>query len=148
MAELCPPHYDRPRLETFKLSKYIVEVTTEKIEPPEYLREIALSTESVNFGMVLQCNQEAIRQRKEMLEERKNSLLRENSEKIVLPKLKSFKINPLKLNDWPSAEELGMDIPQYTAFQSAITQELAIVQGPPGISLLQFTVYSLHLLLF
>jgi len=33
---------------------------------------------------------------------------------------------------WPSAEEFGMDESQYTAFCAALTQEISIIQGPPG----------------
>lgn len=130
MAEPCPPQYDRPRFETFKMSKYIVNVTADKIQPPEYLRNIDWSKECVNFKMVLKSNQEIIKLRKEKIEEEKD--YPSDVVKSILPKLKSFKINPLQLSDWPSAEELGMDMPQYIAFQSAITQEISIIQGPPG----------------
>lgn len=132
MAELCPPHYDRPRLETFKMCKYIVDVTTEQIQPPEYLRKID-GTKDIDFQMVLASNQKAIKLHKEMMEQEKDTLPIEGAEVPKLPELTSFKINPLQLNDWPSAEQLGMDNPQYIAFQSAITQELAIIQGPPGM---------------
>lgn len=131
MAELCPPHYDRPRLETYKMCKYIVDVTADKIPPPEYLRSTDWSTESINFEMLLQSNQEAIKLRIEESDRQKDSLFFDAGI-TELPKLKSFNINPLELSVWPSASELGMDMPQYVAFQSAITQELAIIQGPPG----------------
>lgn len=127
MAELCPPHYDRPRLETYKMAKYIVDVTADQIPPPDYLRNIDWSTKHINFKMVLQSNQDALKLRKERLDQKANA------KDTELPKLKSFEINPLELSAWPSADELGMDMPQYSAFQSAITQELAIIQGPPGI---------------
>lgn len=127
MAELCPPHYDRPRLETYRMSKYIVDVTTDEIPPPAYLRNIDSGTKHINFEMVLQSNQEALKLRKEKLDQE------DGAEETEISKLKSFEIDPLELSAWPSAAELGMDMPQYSAFQSAITQELAIIQGPPGI---------------
>lgn len=127
MAEPCPPLYDRPRLETYKMSKYIVDVTANEIPPPEYLQ----LTELIDFKMLLQSNQESIKLRKEENDRKKDPSFVE-TEKTELPTLKSFAINPLELSDWPSATELGMDMPQYDAFQSAITQELAIMQGPPG----------------
>jgi len=34
---------------------------------------------------------------------------------------------------WPSAEELGMDESQYQAFSAALTREISIIQGPPGM---------------
>lgn len=126
MAKLCPPHYDRPRLETFKMSKYIVDVTAEPIQPPEYLRNIGIeSTNLIDFQMLLKCNQEGIKLRKQISEQESDP-----STKSVLPELMSFQINPLELGNWPSAEQLGMDQPQYVAFQSAITQEISIIQGP------------------
>lgn len=124
MGELCPPHYDRPRLQTYKMCKYIVDVTENEIPPPEYLRNVDWSSERINFGVVLQSNQEAIK----LL-----TTVEEDSEKLAdIPSLRSFEINPLELSAWPSATDLGMDTPQYVAFRSAITQELAIIQGPPG----------------
>jgi hypothetical protein len=33
---------------------------------------------------------------------------------------------------WPSAEELKLDLTQYTAFKVALTKEISIIQGPPG----------------
>ncbi len=126
MAEPCPPHYDRLRLETYRMSKYIVDVTQSEIPPPEYLR-VDWSTKRIDFGMVLQCNEDALRLYKEKMDQ-----VKKGDETPQRPKLLTFKINPLELNDWPTASDLGMDEPQYVAFQSAITQELAIVQGPPG----------------
>lgn len=120
MAELCPPLYDRPRLETYRMCKYIVDVTTNEIPPPEYLR----NTRHINFRMILQSNQEAIK----FYQENKKV----DIDKSKVQPLESFEINPLELSNWPTANDLGMDMPQYVAFQSAITHELAIIQGPPG----------------
>lgn len=127
MAKPCPPHYDRPRLETYKMYKYIVDVTSNDIPPPEYLQ----LTTRLDFKMLLQSNQEAIKLRKEA-QDRKKDLSFIDTDKIKLPELQSLVINPLELEGWPSAAELGMDMPQFVAFRSAITQELAIMQGPPG----------------
>ncbi|XP_037052517.1 NFX1-type zinc finger-containing protein 1-like isoform X2 [Bradysia coprophila] len=131
MAKACPPLYDRPRLQTYRMSKYIVDVTTNVIPPPEYLLTRDWSTASINFEMILQSNQEAINLRKAKREQEKDPSFIDDGQTKV-PELQSFKINPLELVKWPSATELGMDSPQYVAFQSAITQELAIIQGPPG----------------
>ncbi|XP_038070448.1 NFX1-type zinc finger-containing protein 1-like [Patiria miniata] len=38
----------------------------------------------------------------------------------------------LKLETWPSAEELHLDESQKAALQTALTKEFAIIQGPPG----------------
>ncbi|KAM9759617.1 NFX1-type zinc finger-containing protein 1 isoform 1-T2 [Menidia menidia] len=38
----------------------------------------------------------------------------------------------LDLQAWPKMDELGLDESQMSAFQLAITKELAIIQGPPG----------------
>jgi hypothetical protein len=45
---------------------------------------------------------------------------------------KKFEFNVLNFQEWPNAEQLGLDCSQYTALQSALTKELAVVQGPPG----------------
>lgn len=99
--------------------KYIVDVTSNDIPPPEYLQ----LTTRLDFKMLLQSNQEAIKLRNPSFID---------TDKIKLPELQSLVINPLELEGWPSAAELGMDMPQFVAFRSAITQELAIMQGPPG----------------
>lgn len=125
MAEPCPPHYDKVRLETYGMSKYIVDVTKDPIPPPKYLRNV-LDWDRIDFGVVLQCNQRLIEMHREQIAKE------DTKGKVELPKLQEFKINPLKLEEWPSAADLGMDNPQYVAFQSAMTQELAIIQGPPG----------------
>src|SRR6218665_2982876 len=38
----------------------------------------------------------------------------------------------LDLSNWPTAEEFGLDVSQYSAVQTAITKEFAVIQGPPG----------------
>ncbi|XP_054723532.1 NFX1-type zinc finger-containing protein 1-like [Uloborus diversus] len=40
--------------------------------------------------------------------------------------------NPLKFDDWPSAEELKLDEQQFEAFRVALTNKVAVIQGPPG----------------
>lgn len=37
-----------------------------------------------------------------------------------------------RLDDWPSAESLGLDESQYEALQGALTNKVMLVQGPPG----------------
>ncbi|KAJ9573484.1 hypothetical protein L9F63_009144, partial [Diploptera punctata] len=40
---------------------------------------------------------------------------------------------PVLVDDmWPSAEQLGLDRSQYTAFKFALTKEFVVIQGPPG----------------
>jgi len=45
---------------------------------------------------------------------------------------KMFEFNVLNTQDWPNAEQLGLDCSQYAALQSALTKELSVIQGPPG----------------
>ena len=57
-----------------------------------------------------------------------------NLEQVADPKKKQ-KIRPfhcLRPADWPAMETLDLDESQMEAFQLALTQELAIIQGPPG----------------
>lgn len=42
------------------------------------------------------------------------------------------KARPLDYQHWPSASELNLDQSQYEGLQKALTQELTIIQGPPG----------------
>ncbi|KAG8196385.1 hypothetical protein JTE90_009600 [Oedothorax gibbosus] len=42
------------------------------------------------------------------------------------------KFNPLNYNEWPSPEELKLDVQQVEAFQTALTRKVAVIQGPPG----------------
>lgn len=37
-----------------------------------------------------------------------------------------------RLDEWPSAESLGLDESQYVALQGALTNKVMLVQGPPG----------------
>ncbi|KAJ6649215.1 NFX1-type zinc finger-containing protein 1 [Pseudolycoriella hygida] len=123
MAETAPPYYVQPRLQAYKMSKYIVDVTKDPIPPPDYLRNDGTGNAVIlDFGMILQVNQEPT-------------------------KLPEMKINPLALTDWPSATDLGMDEPQYAAFQAAITQEIAIIQGPPGTGKTYIGLQIMNLLL-
>lgn len=39
---------------------------------------------------------------------------------------------PLDFEQWPSANQLNLDESQYEGLQKALTQELTIIQGPPG----------------
>ena len=41
-------------------------------------------------------------------------------------------VDILTLESWPNANTLSLDVSQYVALQSALTQEFSIVQGPPG----------------
>jgi len=41
-------------------------------------------------------------------------------------------VAPLREDQWPSAEEFGLDDNQYRAFKTALTNEFTIIQGPPG----------------
>ena len=57
-----------------------------------------------------------------------------NLEQVADPK-KNQKFEPfhcLRPADWPAKETLDLDESQMEAFQLALTQELAIIQGPPG----------------
>ena len=57
-----------------------------------------------------------------------------NLEQVADPKNRQ-KIKPfhcLSPADWPAKETLDLDESQMKAFQLALTQELAIIQGPPG----------------
>ncbi|KAG4066118.1 hypothetical protein HA402_010320 [Bradysia odoriphaga] len=123
MAEPSPPHYDRPRLDTYKMAKYIVNVTKDSIPSPEYLHSYDGSSKRINFGVVLHKNQQAYEEIRKA---------KEDDQKHELPEIQSFEIDPMNLSDWPSAGDIGMDTPQYLAFQAAMTQELALIQGPPG----------------
>lgn len=49
-----------------------------------------------------------------------------NAETIV-------RARPLEYGEWPSASDLNLDKSQYEGLQKALTQELTIIQGPPGI---------------
>lgn len=40
---------------------------------------------------------------------------------------------PLEYHRWPTAAELNLDQSQYEGLQKALTQELTIIQGPPGM---------------
>jgi superfamily II DNA or RNA helicase len=42
-----------------------------------------------------------------------------------------FKI--LEADTWPDAEQLGLDSSQFRALQAALTKELVVIQGPPGM---------------
>lgn len=35
-------------------------------------------------------------------------------------------------DNWPTKDELGLDVMQYRAFKAALTHEFTIIQGPPG----------------
>ncbi|XP_059490894.1 NFX1-type zinc finger-containing protein 1-like [Neocloeon triangulifer] len=45
---------------------------------------------------------------------------------------KNYQFDVLDESAWPSAEELGLDDSQYTALGDALTNELAVIHGPPG----------------
>ena len=38
----------------------------------------------------------------------------------------------VELDRWPSKEQLGLDESQYKALQTALTKEVAVIQGTPG----------------
>ena len=51
----------------------------------------------------------------------------------LLPENARFKSFPVLNTDrWPSSADLNLDGTQYSALQTAITNEFAIIQGPPG----------------
>lgn len=126
IAAPSPPLYDRSRFETCKMYKYIVNVCGDKIPPAEYLRSIDWNEKKLNFKLVLDVNQAALKLTKDFRQSD------DETRQTIRKSFRSFEINPLELSAWPSAIDLGMDMPQYAAFQSAITRELAIIQGPPG----------------
>lgn len=35
--------------------------------------------------------------------------------------------------EWPSCVDLNMDESQYEAFQAALTKQMVVIQGPPGM---------------
>ena len=51
---------------------------------------------------------------------------------IFLDSSSSHTYEILKLDQWPTAELLGLDPSQVEALKSALTKELSIIQGPPG----------------
>ncbi|CAG7834108.1 unnamed protein product [Allacma fusca] len=139
MAQPCPPLHVQPRLETYIMTKYIVDVdkSTDQDFPPRYLRSLPTKNLRMDFKMLLKSNIESINLMEQVAKEMTgtDSILgsdsaNNNDRKPI--QLLSFHGNPLLPEDWPTAAQLGMDEPQYLAFRSAITQELSIIQGPPG----------------
>jgi len=51
---------------------------------------------------------------------------------IMRDPTKTKKIQSLNFEAWPNAEELGLDVSQYSALKSGLTKEFALIQGPPG----------------
>lgn len=54
-----------------------------------------------------------------------SSIVAEGQEKIP-------PFNPLTPHAWPDEEKMGLDESQLEALKLALTNELAIIQGPPG----------------
>ncbi|VDI32032.1 Hypothetical predicted protein [Mytilus galloprovincialis] len=52
--------------------------------------------------------------------------------KMEKPDIEKHMIKVTDKNRWPSAEELGMDESQRSAYISALTKEFVLIQGPPG----------------
>lgn len=45
--------------------------------------------------------------------------------------------------EWPSCVDLNMDESQYEAFQAALTKQMVVIQGPPGMYY-SFIFFQLH----
>lgn len=93
---------------SFPLKKYIVDVRT-RIEPPSYLRSqtcFDLRPLAVEICKELDADKE----------------------------LENYKaVNLLNRNTWPDKRYFGLDDSQYEAFIAALTKQVAIIQGPPGM---------------
>ena len=133
MGKPGPPHYDVPLLQTFRMAKYIVDVSTEPIPPPKYL---TATEHAIDFTLLLKANEGEIKRQHCALATPDENMEDGDSDEAVYPldlsKLVSHRVNALNVIQWPKASELGMDEPQYEAFISCITQELSVIQGPPG----------------
>jgi len=92
-------------LEEFPMKKYIVDVRTAMVQPKRLVEKVKKGGHQLNFGVLIS----------------DNSL----SSKLRIK-------NMLNLSTWPSPEVLGLDESQHLALRQAMTQELSIIQGPPG----------------
>lgn len=69
------------------------------------------------------------------------SVLTGNSQRVV-------QARPLEYHNWPSAAELNLDQSQFEGLQKALTQELTIIQGPPGEKIFVFCFVRFRKCLF
>lgn len=83
-------------------ASYIIDCETQ-VRHPQYLREVG-NFESLDYDF--------------------GCLLKSETRTKMFPVLNT--------RQWPTAEDLGLDVTQYTALQAAVTKEFAIIQGPPG----------------
>lgn len=56
---------------------------------------------------------------------------------LYLKKFKKWRLderiaNPIDVETWPTAVEMGLDSFQHQAFVAALTQDFCVIQGPPG----------------
>lgn len=105
----------------FPLKEYIVEVSTD-IHPPLYLDEHSVFDLS-NLTVPLPSLTYVDHENEEDLAHR----LRFSSSAA-----RCRAIRLLDNQSWPAADNFGFDESQYAAFKAALTQQIAVIQGPPG----------------
>lgn len=52
------------------------------------------------------------------------------------PEAETFSVDVLNKDEWPPREEFHLDESQYEAFRAALTKQMVVIQGPPGIAFL------------
>ncbi|XP_048246818.1 NFX1-type zinc finger-containing protein 1-like isoform X2 [Haliotis rufescens] len=94
--------------------KYIVHCETSR-DPPRYLRRCSRSS---HYDL-------------QPLTETQ-SILTDRHGMRRLTSQPALKVNIFDNGDWPTADALHLNTPQYQALKTALTKEFAIIQGPPG----------------
>lgn len=101
--------------DTFPLKEYIIDVNS-NVKAPPYLNEYSVFNLS--------------RLTLPLTEQDEEELERKLRFSAVAAKCKAVRM--LDDKTWPEAVDLGLDEAQYAALKAALTQQFAIIQGPPG----------------
>lgn len=48
--------------------------------------------------------------------------------------VKRLSVPILRKSEWPSGADLNLDESQFEAFQAALTKQMVVIQGPPGMN--------------
>lgn len=55
---------------------------------------------------------------------------------------RTLKVRPLRRQEWPEATKFNMDESQFEAFRAALTNQIAVIQGPPGTNHILYFYYT------
>lgn len=125
--------------ESFPLQKYIINVE-KTIDRPAYLdpgKLYDLSDLSCQLFTLPELPQSNLGSKRDDWE-LQNSLANLPKPTYNARKANQCKIVSILSDNWPDSKLLGFDESQLAAFKAAITQQLAIIQGPPGNSFIYY----------